>query len=534
MAMRPLDSDTLGELGEKEFGALCARADLIANIASRDRAGWDYVIDFRADKGLRGLDVRPAPISARVQVKTQWNDQDGIKLRLSSAEQLVKHNGPSFVCVLAVDDDLQFTGMRMIHCRGTIVGRVLKRLREAEARAERPNGIWLTIKPSDFADATAADHRALRSALEAACSSDQMAYLTAKDRERKTIGFEEGARELKVKFSANEDEIVDAFLGLRPIKASMVSPTETRFGIALPWHDVPEGPATLSIRPQPDRCAVVFRTTDKTYRMRGRAYRPPAQVNAAAARPKVLIRTDLLRMAVVSKGRGQDITLTVTIGLDDDLPENAKRKPSEWRDAYAVLAGITRGGVEMQVGFTRKQVLSQRLEDAAARPGPEWRKLSRLTNAAALVFERACAPNAKASLEDLWAAGNDLTTLAAMIRDPKSVTGVTFTTQREIALPRPEAIPMMLGNSFKVGEHVIAYGARAAVTATGGEAETDVTWSSDTLVVLGLQRVTSERQLYTFLDGLPPEPYRVITGVYQAGSPRAGSIQAAAPGPEGP
>jgi len=514
MTQRPLDSDTLGELGEKEFGALCARADLIANVASRDRAGWDYVIDFRLGKRLQGLDARPAPISARVQVKTQWADREKVKLRLSSAEQLVKHTGPSFICVLSVDEDLHFTKMRVIHCRGEIVGRVLKRLREAEVRAERPNDVWLSIKPSDFAEATAPDHKLLRSALEDTCPTDQLAYLTAKDAERKSLGFKQGAHELKVSFSATEDEMVDAFLGLRPIEARMLNATETRFGIALPWEEFPEGPATLSIQPRPDRCTVVFRTADKTYRMRGRAYRPPSQVNAAAARPKVLIRTDLLRVALMSKVEGQDTKLTITIGLDDDLAEDETRKPSDWRDAYAILAAITEGGVEMEVGLTRKDLLTQRLKDEGAALGSQWRKLSRLTTAAALVFDHAGAPNAKVSLQDLWMAGQELTTMTAMIRDPGSVTGMTFTTKPEIALPRPEPIAIMLGHTFKVGEHVIAYGARAVVTGNDGKAE--VAWSSDTLVFLGLKRVKSERQFFTFLDDLPPQPYRVITGVYQA------------------
>lgn len=176
---RPLDSDTLGELGEKEFGALCARADLIANVVSRDRAGWDYTIDFRLDNERRGLDSRPAPISARVQVKTQWDDRDAIKLRLSSAEHLVKHHGPSFICVLSVDGELHLTRMRVILCRGEIVSRVLKRLREAEARAEHPANVWITIKPSQFAEATEPHHSALRRALEDACSAAHRRSVTA-------------------------------------------------------------------------------------------------------------------------------------------------------------------------------------------------------------------------------------------------------------------------------------------------------------------------------------------------------------------
>ncbi len=528
MKDRPLDSDTLGELGEKQFGGLCARADLIANVASRDRAGWDYTVDFRLANGLKGLDARPAPISVRVQVKTQWDDSDVVKLRLSSAEQLVKHNGPSFICVLSVDSALQFVRMRMIHCRGEILGRVLKRLREAEVRGEKPNQVWLTIKPSEYVDAVTPDHNTLRSVLEAACPTDQMAYLNAKDAELKTLGFEQGSTEFKVTFSATEDEIVDAFLGLRPIEASTVTASETRFGIALPKSDLPEGPATLRFEPYVDRCDLVFRTTDKTYRFRGRAFRPPGKVNAAAARPKILIRTDLLRITLISEERAHGKKLNVNIGIDPDLPDDVKRKPSEWSDAYAVLAAITTGGVGMEVLYGKRRAVSVSLSDDTATSGSQWRKLMRLTAAAALVFERAGAPNAKVSLQGLWDAGDEISTMAAIIRAPESVTGVSFATETVIALPRPGPITMMLGHAFKVEDHMLAYGAEVIVTGT--ERETDVMWSSDGLTLLGLQRVRSEHGFERLLQSLSQQPYRVITGSYQTDrSSSLGRIEAAVP-----
>ncbi|MBU1347520.1 MAG: hypothetical protein KKA16_11315 [Alphaproteobacteria bacterium] len=79
---RPINSDELGEKGEKRFAELCADARLIANASTRDRAGWDYIVDFKVEGATGRLDARPAPASARVQVKTQWADNSIIKLRL--------------------------------------------------------------------------------------------------------------------------------------------------------------------------------------------------------------------------------------------------------------------------------------------------------------------------------------------------------------------------------------------------------------------------------------------------------------------
>ncbi|WP_296815601.1 hypothetical protein [Brevundimonas sp.] len=512
---RPLSNDDLGEKGEKRFGELCADAGLTANAVTRDRAGFDYIVDFRFDDSTKNLDSRPPPPSVRVQVKTHWADGDEVRLRLSAAEQLIKHPGPSFICALAVNSnaDLQFSRMNVIHCRGEIVERVLRRLREAEVRGEKPNKIWLRVKPSDFSSDRPVHHAELRRCLEDACALSPLAYLKEKDRELNTVGFAPGARELKVDFSGTPDDITDAFLGLRPIDVSAVSESLTRFGITLPLADAPTGPGVMRFQPAPEKCEVSVHTDSSIYNFRAKIFRAPAYVGSTFGKYKALIRAGILQIKLAFHGH----VLNATISRDEAAPLDDAHKIQEWCDLYAMLAAMTEGGAHFTVKTAKAKPLEFHAHDPESEAREDWQKLARLTNAAATVFERAGAPNAKASLEHLWVAGNELTTLAALIREPGQAAKVTFTTDADVPLPRPGPLDMLLGHVFQVGTHVIAYGAKIVVS--GAQSDDGVEWISTSMELLGVARVKSERGFMSFMRRLPRQPYAVFTGFYEAHSP---------------
>lgn len=43
---KDLDNDELGAVAEAEFVRLCSLAKLACNPSSRDRRGWDFVVEF--------------------------------------------------------------------------------------------------------------------------------------------------------------------------------------------------------------------------------------------------------------------------------------------------------------------------------------------------------------------------------------------------------------------------------------------------------------------------------------------------------
>lgn len=516
MTARPLSSEDLGEKGEHRFAELCS--ELTVNRVTRDRAGFDYIVDFRLPTDGKNLDSRPAPVSARIQVKTHWADRDEVRLRLSAAEQLIKHSGPSFICALAAeadaDGDLSFVRMHLIHCQGEIVEQVLKRLRQAEADGKMPNAIWLTVKLSDFGPALAVRSSALKRGLQEACAADALTYLTAKVRELKTVGFGPESKQIKVSFTGRADDVIDAFLGLCPLDVTDIVESQTRFGITLPLDTFPPGPAQMRIRPQAEPWDVVATTRARRYRFKGKALRAPALVPAALGRQKILVRAGLMQITLTF----DKTTFNVSFARNKEVELEAVRKIVDWRDLYAILAAMTEDGASFSLRPVKvTDPLRLEAHDPDADTGPEWRTLARLTAAAARVFEVAGRPNAKASLQTLWAAGDDLTTLAALIDAPDTVTGLSFTTTTTIALPRDRPIDMLLGQAFEVGDRVIGVG--ASLVATAEDKGDEIVWSAPSLKVLGVQQVRSRSEFESFLAGLPRHSFTVITGLYQTPNP---------------
>lgn len=516
MVDRPLSNDTLGKKGERRFGELCDDANLIANTADHDRAGWDYIVDFRLPTDGKGLDARPAPISARVQVKTQWDDQTAVKLRLTSAEHLVKHNGPSFICVLSVNSDLEFTGLRLIHCRGQVLELVLKRLRRAEADGEKPNQIDLHLNPSHYADQIPAHHEALRAALETVCSTNHLSYLQAKQAELNNLGFDTSFIDLKATFMGSEDDLVDAFLGLRSIDAKDVSATQKRFGISLPFEGIPMTQGTFLFEPHAEKCDLMLNVNGETWSFKAKVIRPPSLIAEQAQRPKFLIRTDLFQITIMQERKPSATLYTFSFRMLESATLE-KHKPAAWAGLYAVFSTITEEKVEMSFKPRGEKRIRFTLDlNGSPERQSRWRILAALAHAASRVFGAAGAPNAKVGMQELMDASSEIQTAYGLLASPERLTRLSFITSSEIALPNEQPIDAFLGHAFTVGEHVIACGIRTVIK--GEKLENgDTGWTSEPAVFDGIQRVGSSSAFQRFVRNRSPASCTLLSGTYQSG-----------------
>ncbi len=115
MARNTLSSDPLGAKGESRFQEICEDAGLICNKATRDRGGWDFIVEFQFEDAEEdySLDSRTIPLSCHVQVKTLLAQNDRFKVRLSAAERLAKEIKPAFIYVFKVVG-IQFTEAYLI------------------------------------------------------------------------------------------------------------------------------------------------------------------------------------------------------------------------------------------------------------------------------------------------------------------------------------------------------------------------------------------------------------------------------------
>ena len=275
-----LPSDALGEKGQSRFKELCADADLICNKSDRDMAGWDFVVDFDLDESAAtSLDRRKTPLSCHVQLKTVYDRTTSVTLSLKMAERLAKELKPSFICVLKVDECLQFTAAYLIHMSGHHLGRILKRLRQAGAKASSAKIKRMTISftPTEGERMEVAG-LALRDAIIRHVGSDLPAYSEKKRLALQSMGYDMRSAEGQFEIdAASLAAFQDMLIGLKgEVEITKFDLTITRFGITLPEASSPTAKISLVANPL-DTCAVVFRnsTSNETAIFEGDAFFAP-------------------------------------------------------------------------------------------------------------------------------------------------------------------------------------------------------------------------------------------------------------------
>lgn len=260
--MAKLKQDNLGAKGESRFSEWCEDEGLICNKSLRDRAGWDYIVDFEHDEASKDLlDHRKHPLSCVVQVKTIHDSNDSIAVKLNMAERLAKEPKPAFFVILKVDDKKNFTSAHVIHVVDGCLFAILKRLRQEESRANRKfiNRKRITFKTTD-------DNRielsgaSLRRAFIKYAGTDLQKYISNKAEQISSLGYEIRSYGGKIVLTApNVDELVDIFMGeKKEVPVDSFEAYETRFGITLPHIRPTAGKITITPNPS-DRCKVKFK-----------------------------------------------------------------------------------------------------------------------------------------------------------------------------------------------------------------------------------------------------------------------------------
>lgn len=300
-----LNADELGEKGEARFREICADAALICNQSDRDRAGWDFIVDFSFDPVGHGgsLEARRSPLSCHIQVKTLLEGNDRFQMRLSSAERLAKELKPTFIYVLKISPTLEFIDAYLIHLMDEPLGKILKALRRADvAGAPASNRRKISMSARSDGRRVAPTGNDLRSAIAAAIGGNLHAYADKKRLQLAELGFTASAVTLNVALHAGDmEELVDAFLGLRRnIRASNLRATTTRFGITKPLLNFGSAECVVNIQPLPlDKCTIAVRD-DKLSApsfFKGHVYGPGIP-NLPPERLKLLFDTEFFALSL--------------------------------------------------------------------------------------------------------------------------------------------------------------------------------------------------------------------------------------------
>jgi hypothetical protein len=319
---RPLNSDELGEKGELRFAELCISARLVCNRVQRDRTGWDFVVEFpfSPPMPLQPLDSRQQPPECRVQVKTVWEGQRYVSLRLSAAERLAKLLQPAFVCVLEFDGALQLKRIHVIHILGDALEHILREVRLCQATdSTRINKEFIRIKFAESGISVECSGNVLRDHLAEMSGEDRLSYINRKADQIKNLGAVPNRYSGRMTIQwENEAELVDVMLGLKSGNLKAFSASETRWGITLPIIDAPID-ATMHVEPKPMDGELTIRDT-----VSGESVRievgvifpgPPGMFTGTSQKARITSQ----RLEVIV-GADDSVGLTATVKCDVNEP----------------------------------------------------------------------------------------------------------------------------------------------------------------------------------------------------------------------
>lgn len=335
-----IESDELGHIGETKFSAMCAEVGLICNQSLRDRAGWDFIVDFPQESNvLQVFDKRAAPLSCAVQVKSVNVGQRTISLRLTAAERLAKDPKPAFVYVPSIDKSRSVKAAHLIHIHGNRLAAILQRLRKEAADGNKSINkryINFTITDEDEIEPTAG---ALKAAIEAAMPDGLVEYIQLKRNWANKTGYEGVVASVKTTIQATAHEMVDLFLGLsKNVKAINTTVFDHRFNIKLEEQYLPE--CLISITPVPiDKCKLVATdpSTGKRTSIKCEIFRPAIQ-NLSPDLAKIRVKGGLIDV-VISKS---ELDFTCRWGDDITAPFD------DWCKFISFCAALEQPGFELE------------------------------------------------------------------------------------------------------------------------------------------------------------------------------------------
>lgn len=362
---RLLTSDELGRHGESIFRGLCSVCpELVVNKSSdNDSAGWDFTLDFRPEPPKQPdawpretLDTREPPISCRVQVKSIWHHRDQISLKLSTLDRLTAYPGPTFIYVLkfSEQDLTRPTSAHLIHLLHDNLGRVLLGLRRADSLNKKLTKASVNFSVARSGEALEPAGKTIRDAIVKNVEGlgGLRGYISEKARQSRTLGFDESSITGSMTFKAELNELVDGFLGLRPLDVSKFQVVIKRFGIALPQFPKPITNGVVEIKPSdPTFCKLVARPRDGSPPIIFDAeFRTPAVPGLPREHHKMLFLCRIFRLILTSDGARFETDSEVIRG--EALPID------EWERYFSLLVAMSTAGVDLEVVHPAKGVVA--------------------------------------------------------------------------------------------------------------------------------------------------------------------------------
>lgn len=475
-------------MGESLLRYWAAQADVVANSSDdHDAMGWDFFLSWKhapdgpvgagRQAGVDGAvapgqavvmlpaDLQPPPLRCLVQVKASdrrlrsWG-----KIPVSHWKRFVEEPMPCFFLVLEFDGQPEVQRAHLIHVGGAHAYTALERVRKlsVDGQGRRLHRHDLTLTWSDADRLDPLDGDTLRARIEAAVGPDLHAYVAAKTKRARTVGYEHGWVRVHGRVSPPpewsgdpRDLLLDFQLGLVPyLEMTEGEVVDTRFGIDAP---LPDGQFT-------------------TGRVVAQGVAPLGEGRVRFAAPGIAREVDLRATVRVvhdlttpgrGKARWSSPVFDTVVAFPDGgstaqlhFPDARKPHPlGELRDladvvALALEAHARAAPVTVSTRLGGEAVGTGRLEGLAAAAEPFARWASVVRYAWTVAVAAGLPPTTPVVVADLRAQYGALEYLAVLLR-PTGI-GLRWETTLTQSVPHPERLWCMpTAVSVRIGEYTV-------------------------------------------------------------------------------
>lgn len=245
----------IGTLAQIKLEEWAAQVSITSNVASKDKEGWDYLLqfpllDFEIGKPL---DLRPARIECLVQVKGIETEKKTKSIKLSNWEKLVSSPLPAFFLIVQYGEEDDPENAFLVEVDDKWIYKVMERLRKVpDEKKNQLHKMRINLMWADSNRIEKLNGEGLKTSIEKLIGDDYDAYVTQKHKYKKEVG-QEAPFVINITSMPYEtlDSIykdwVDLAIGVKdelPL-AKMIINKEIRFGI--PAETIEEKDGYLSI-----------------------------------------------------------------------------------------------------------------------------------------------------------------------------------------------------------------------------------------------------------------------------------------------
>lgn len=182
----------IGNIGESKLVEWCSQVDFVANKATDDKDGWDFLVAMpkKYNRDLKSLDKDNSHDQILIQVKTTKRNKGNRNIKVSNLQKLVNTPLPAFYLLIQVSEHGIPIKVHLFHVWEKIIAKVQKKLREI------PKNKWddlhkynLTL-PWDVAEEMQNHHGTeFQRVIEKKLIETKVKYSNKKNELRKSVGY---------------------------------------------------------------------------------------------------------------------------------------------------------------------------------------------------------------------------------------------------------------------------------------------------------------------------------------------------------